>query len=67
MTKEKEFISMRRKSFHCINHSITTSAKDMVTMASREKMAIVKTEQMCLKEIVVISIADSIFTKSILF
>lgn len=46
MVNEKEFISMRRKSFHYINHSITKGIKGMTTMAW-EEMAMVKTEQTC--------------------
>ena len=46
MTKEKEFISIRRKSFHYINHGITKGIKGMTTMAW-EEMAMVKTEQTC--------------------
>lgn len=43
MTKKKEFISTRRKSFLYISHGITTGIKNMATMAW-ERLVTMKTE-----------------------
>ena len=70
MTKEKEFISIRRKSFHYINHGITKGIKGMTTMAW-EEMAMVKTEQTCFERdsqiVIVILLQKAFLQKNVLF